>query len=187
MRLALWLAVLFLAASGCFSEPAARNDPPVAVPCPPSCAGNHTLSLVVELVAMGTHSVGTPFPHGAWCLQPQEWSVAATSPRTRAATAELRSTENATLLWVTSGGNGRFHASIDLANRSECQTFRYDPWSIEPDPADGMLDILADGAYEVYVGVEHRRGSCTDFETFHGQAQQGWNAIRRIEDLTRCT
>lgn len=154
--------------------------------CPPHCFEGRRLHLEVVVADRAPRQVGVPFPHGAWCLQPDQWSQQAPAHNATAGLRDAGAGRSGTVLWVASSGQGSVQWSVDVTNRSTCATFRYDPWSIDPDPADGTLDVQADGASPVivYVGDEH--GPCTTYTQYNGTTAAGWSTLAEGWNGTAC-
>jgi hypothetical protein len=186
---AIALVPLLVLAAGCLQPEG--NDPPTgtasdsATPtgamCPPTCFEGHEVRLVVDVSGAG--GVGVPFPHGAWCLQPSEWNLTISG----GASAELRQVDRGTVLWVDNVGQGAVQASIDVKGRATCQTLRYDPWSIEPDPAEDTVDVTSDViGLDVEVQVQDVDGSCFNATVYRGDTRDGWATLQGQTTGTAC-
>lgn len=189
MRIATSVLVIAVLA-GCFGPPHPEGNatttrtttaPPTDINCPPVCFEGHELRLMVDVGGNG--AVGIPFPHGAWCLQPEDWNVTSSDE----STAEVRMSDRGQVLWVQNLGHGTAKAVIDVKDRATCQTLRYDPWSIEPDPADGTLDVNATAAgLDVEVQVQDVDGACFNATVYRGSTVTGWTTFEGLVTGLRC-
>jgi hypothetical protein len=72
---------------------------------------------------------------------------------------------------------------LNLTGHPICQTFRYDPWSTEPDPKDGTLDVHADHAVGLTVTVRTSDGNgCWTTTTYRGTTANGWATLQADDD-----
>lgn len=166
-----------------WTSPGPTADPDAPKMCPPHCFEGRRLHLIVAFDDQGAHQAGVPFPHGSWCLQPSDWSSRGAG---RNATAEVRSVDRGQVLWVASTGQGSVEWWVDVTNRSTCETFRYDPWSIEPNPADGTVDVQADSAARLQVYLDDEHGPCTLVTQYNGTTMSGWATLHESFNGTAC-
>jgi hypothetical protein len=183
MRAALALPLLLaVALAGCSVDthrpPASTSQGPIpsAEPEPDGAV------LQVAFRANATVTVEVPFPHMDSCLQPEHWMNGTT--RADGAVPELREASGersgrVLALAAPGAGDVQWQAEVPLAEHPPCQTLRYDPWSTEPDPQDGTVDVRADGdASGITVLVRWVRGGCGNATLYEGAATaDGWSAL----------
>ncbi|HUR61823.1 MAG TPA: hypothetical protein VM286_05600 [Candidatus Thermoplasmatota archaeon] len=188
MRAACVLLVASLLASGCLYSAPGRNDPQ---PCPPdtyrlgpgACGQYHTYALEVFGFGEGDYSVGVPLPHGSWCLQPEQWVLRGDADN---AVAELRQADRGTVMWITAHGSSHIGWRINVTDVPACQPIRHDPWSIEPDPADGRVEVQAEGAARITVAVSEPDGACAPVTHYAGNVTAGWTPLPQVFQGTSC-
>lgn len=166
--------------SGCTNG---ANDP-VGCSCPPDtypggygCLAVHQIRLFINGEGNGSYAVGVPFPHGSWCLQPEDWKL---DSSTINATLEVREVDRGTVLWLTGHDQSYGSAHIVVEGRATCQTlgFRYDPWSIEPDPADETVEVQVEGsASRIEVTVADAEGACSNATAYAAPVAAGWSVL----------
>lgn len=144
MKAASLAALLVVALAGCSEgDDGPGPDAPKPSSSPPPEGDNGVL--YVEFQSDGPATLEVPFPSLDSCLTPQAWMAGHISATN--ATAHLRNaTDGRTGHVVAISGQGHVTWSAQVELGSRCQPFRYDPWSVDPDPADGVLDVrLASG------------------------------------------
>lgn len=124
-------------------------------------------------------TVAVPFPHGSQCLSKFDWESAKVIADHAQVSWRTVDSEGVTgdVMWVVLDEDGSAYAWLNTTAKPECQTFRYDPWSIEPDPSDGNLTLLlAGGSGDVKVRYTWHPGEyCSTLTTVHATlAQPGW-------------
>lgn len=200
LRAAALVAGLLLA--GCLG--AGEPDPPI--PGDPStvsastttgpgepgacCITSEWVRFRIDIASPGPFAIAVPFPHLDWCLGPDAWLVG-TRTLDGVGNAEWREIDRGDVLWVDGdGGPAAFHElTLNVTMRGRCQTLRYDPWSIEPDLANGTAEAF--GASQrgriltgygnatttedtpttpatVQVTVEHQTATCVRTSRFEG-------------------
>ncbi len=147
---------------------------------PGHCAMGHALQLFISVRAGG--EVGVPLPHGSWCLPPQDWAVT----QSFNATATLRTVDRGQVFWVVAERNGSLTVAINLEGRSACQTFRYDPWSVDPDPQGDAMPINATVATQVSIQVQEVSGYCYSSDPYTGTAGPGWTELPKGQRMMVC-
>lgn len=173
-RLAAALAVAaLLALAGCASNLQGVPDP---IHPPKSLYATFAVHVDANV------TVGVPLPHLDRCLAPEAW--AAGTATARDAKWHLQAVDRGTVLWVEAAGPGSVQLRIGLEDHPPCQTFRYDPWSVEPDPADGTLEVQgAAGAAGLKVEVLEWVGACGDASSYAGAVGgMGWQVLRAQGD-----
>ncbi len=131
----------------------------------------------LRIESSGRGVVAAPFPHLDRCLNTEDWRSAVAT--TSNATVEIRTVDfearTGDLVWGAFDNAGFVELRLDLT-KPACQTFRYDPWSIEPDPSEGNLTVLSDR-----MGLDARvhlevgdGGGCWRHTDFYGASADGW-------------
>lgn len=194
VRVACFLAMACLVASGClFTAPSREGTTTAAMPCPPdtypggpglaACFPYHAYVLEVFGYAEGAYQVGVPFPHGAWCLQPDQWVL---QDGAENAVGELRQVDRGTVAWITAQGSSHIAWRMNVTGKATCKTFRYDPWSTDPDPANDTVEVKAEGAARITVAVSEPDGPCTPVTQYAGNVTSGWTALPKGFTGTSC-
>jgi hypothetical protein len=177
MRAALALASLLLLA-GCFggSNGGTSGDTSSTDPTPEPEDDNGVLYVTFEADAPSTLEV--PFPTLDSCRSPQDWMAGDVTAAN--ATAELRDAgDGRTGKIVAITGQGRVSWSSQIELGPPCQTFRYDPWSIDPDADDGAVEVrLASGSIpHASVLVRSVRETCGNATLYDGVPGAEWSAF----------
>lgn len=186
MRAALALPLLVaIALAGCSGD---THRPPASTSQAPSGTVEpepDSAVLQVAFHANATVTLEIPFPHLDSCLQPEHWMNG--TARTEGAVPELRDasagrTGRVLSLAAPGAGDVQWMSELALADHAPCQPIRYDPWSTEPDPQDGTVDVHADGAEGVVSGltvlVRAVRGGCGNATLYEGAPTAGgWGAL----------
>ncbi|MEA3165939.1 MAG: hypothetical protein QOJ26_808 [Thermoplasmata archaeon] len=98
------------------------------------------LDIVFESNAPATIEV--PFPTLDSCRSPEAWMEG--EPSLQNAVPELLQVDgerNGRVLSLESQEPGRAEFSVQIPLGPACQTFRYDPWTIDPDRDDGAAEV----------------------------------------------
>lgn len=140
-----------------------------------------TLYLHADDVAAFTLDV--PFPHLDRCFSQEDWR-AGIQPGP-AGNLSLVEGERGGVLRLTGSGDLERSARVWLDDKPPCQTLRYDPWSSEPDPADGTLDLRASGSANVRVvlSVSKEDPYCWGWTSFEGAVASGWTTLTAQESM----
>lgn len=199
------LALLALSAlAGCTTAPGDTNStttstdspscdtPTTAHCCPPGerwlaygCTPPPFARLRIESSGRGV--VASPFPHLDRCLDSTDWQTA--TPTSNQAEHSFRHVDvddtSGDLVWGAFDAAGFVELRLNLT-KAQCQTFRFDPWSIEPDPADGELWVFADRAgLNAVVHLEVGDGSgCWHHEEYAGLSRDGWVILHEVPNQT---
>lgn len=139
----------------------------------------------IQVTGEGTYEVGVPYPHGAWCLTSDDWLEGMQETK-NLEEHSARDVERGKVLWLQGRDDARFVSRIDLSNRTECQTLRYDPWSIDPDPAEGSLEATSEDAVTFTIYLRTARGACVDLRQYGGAASGGWSTLPETFNGTAC-
>lgn len=184
MRAALAAAILLaVALAGCSTE-THRPDPTTTGPSetgspPPREPDSGVFQVDFESDAPATLEV--PFPHLDACLQPEDWMNGTASSAN--AVPEVRDASGGRtgrVLAVSGQGAVHWAVQVNLTGRPPCQPIRHDPWSVDPDPADGTVDVrVADGSVvHAAVLVRWIRSGCGEATLYDGRpAGDSWSAL----------
>jgi hypothetical protein len=175
----LWLLAASMLVSGCIQGPAESGDQKMACLEGDDCAFEDQMTVRIAFDGAGPRVLRVPLPTGDWCLQPSQWTL---GPGT--ALGSINQTERGAMLQVAAGGDFRFEAHVKTQGLATCQTFRYDPWTIDPDPADGTVDVHSDAPGRVTFDVEDRRGGCWTTTTYEGAVSAGWTTLQMAADAS---
>jgi hypothetical protein len=154
-----------------------------------SSAGPEEDSAVFQVTVSsdGAAVVEVPFPTLDSCRSPEHWMEG--QPSVQGAIPELRE--------VTGDRTGKVLALSTRAQEAEwwvqiapgptCQTFRYDPWSIEPDADNGTLEVRVTQGQVANVTVLVRQvrdgvGHATRYEGT--PSGNGWTALPATTSYT---
>jgi hypothetical protein len=173
MRLVVAFAALVVAA-GCMDThrpPADTSSSAAPVPEPDSAV------FEVDVDAQGATTLQVPLPHLDMCLQPAEWMAGRVSARN--ATAALQHVDRGQVVAVTGAGTASWSVQLNTTGRPTCQTFRYDPWSTDPDPNGTAVDVRGQGAIaHASVLVRWVRSGCGQATLYDGTPAAGnWTAL----------
>jgi len=176
MRIA-WLVLALVALAGCgqtYRPAATPSDTSSQATVPPE-ADNAVLE--VDVSAAGTTTVEVPLPHLDTCLQPAEWLAGHGTARN--ATAALRSIDRGQVVAVTTTAGGSWSVQINTTGRPTCETFRYDPWSIDPDVNETQVEVRATQGEVAHASVLVRwvRGGCGQATMYDGTPAAGWTTL----------
>jgi hypothetical protein len=155
-----------------FTSGSSSPDPGSACPSRP-CNQGRMWEVEILLPEPAESEVGVPLPTAGGCLRPSQWTLHAEQAHN--ATAEVRTADRGEVLWVRSAGYGSFRASL-RPGAEPCAPGE-DRWSVEPDPAEGVLEVLAAAPARIHVYVHDWDGYCSDTVTFVGEAAAGWSPI----------
>jgi hypothetical protein len=171
------LAVGLLLA-GCFGGDA-PDGPGTTTPEEPE-DDNGVLHVTYE--SNGVSTVEIPFPALDSCRTPEDWMSG--GPDVQGAVPEVRDvtgdrTGRVLALTAPAAGPVSFSAQIPLG--PECQTLRYDPWSIDPDRDDGALEVrVTEGEVSsLSVVVRRVRDGCGEATLYDGTPGTAWTALER--------
>jgi hypothetical protein len=172
-------------------------------PCPEDarageggCESLDSILFDIQMSGSGSYEVGVPFPHGAWCLTGDDWLEG--MQETKALEEfTVRDVDRGKVLWLKGRDTSKYTARIELNNRTECNTLRADPWSVDPDPAEDTLDVQSQQGVTFTIFVRTVHGPCDDNEAadqprsvrvqqFEGEASGGWATIPEKFDQTNC-
>lgn len=134
--------------------------------------------LDIEWHATGAATLQVPFPHLDSCLQPGDWMSG--NQTAHNATAALRTVDRGQVVEVTGLGDASWSVQISTAGRPTCETFRYDPWSIDPDVNGTQVEVQATrGAIpHATVLVRWIRSACGQATLYEGAPGPGaWTAL----------
>ena len=161
-------------------------------PCPPDtrqgtagCEDVDSLLFDIQASGQGAFEVGVPFPHGAWCLTGDDWLEGMQETKSLEEYT-VRDVERGKVLWLKGHDDSRFVSRVDLSNRTECQTLRYDPWSIDPDPADDKIEVSSEQAVTFTIYMRTARSACVDLRQYAGEASGGWTTLPETFNGTAC-
>jgi hypothetical protein len=161
-------------------------------PCPEDtrpgsggCEPFDSMLLDIQVSASGPYEVGVPFPHGSWCLTGDDWLEGMQETK-NLEEHTVRDVDRGKVLWLKGRDDSRYVSRVDLGNRTECQTLRYDPWSIDPDPAEGTVDVTSEQAATFTVYLRTARGACVDLRQYGGEGSGGWITIPETFNGTAC-
>lgn len=191
--LPLTLAVVALLLAGCTKPYDKEGDPGDGVvdctpgidgcPCPEDtrqgeggCDSVDSILIDVHAVGQGSTEVGVPFPHGAWCLTGDDWLEGMQETRSLEEFS-VRGVDRGQVLWLQGRDDSRFVSRVDVTNRTPCETLRYDPWSIDPDPAEATVEVTSQDAVSFTIYVRTARGGCVDLRQYAGDADGGWTTL----------
>lgn len=135
--------------------------------------------LHVTFEAGGTSTLEVPFPSLDACLTPENWMA---GNITGNAETELRDASDGRSGKVLAlAGTGSVSWSSQIALGPPCQTlgFRYDPWSIDPDAADGTTEarVSSGSVAQASVLVRYVRDTCGNATLYEGEPGSGWTAF----------
>jgi hypothetical protein len=138
--------VLFvsLALAGCSidthrPDPTTSSGPEPATPSEPE-GDSGVLDIVFESGATAT--VQVPFPTLDSCRSPEDWMGGEpTLQNTRPELLQVDGDRSGRVLSLASQEPGRAEFSVQIELGPACQTFRYDPWTIDPDRDDGSVEV----------------------------------------------
>ena len=189
LPLALAALLLSLAVAGCSYETGRPDDSPS--PGDGTTTGDGDGSddnsgvLSISFEATGPATLEVPFPSLDSCQAPEDWM--GSEPTVQGAIPELRNatgdrTGRILALTAPAAGSVSWMAKIQL--RPQCQTLRFDPWSVEPDEQDGALVVhLVDGEVTgLMVLVRQVRDCSGEAALWEGNATLG--AWSRLEGRT---
>ncbi len=121
----------------------------------------------------GAGRIGVPFPHLDRCLSAEDWGGA----WDRQAPTTLVTSDRGDVVQLVAAASSSSERVLNLT-KPTCQTFRYDPWSIEPDPKDGTLEVQADRAIGITVTVRTSDGGgCWTATLYSGATAAGWTTL----------
>jgi hypothetical protein len=181
MRATLLLALLgSLSFAGCYDthrpdDDGLDDDGPTPEP------EGDTGVLQVLFDSAGQTTLEVPFPTLDSCRTPEDWLAG--EPTVQGARQELR---NATgertgrVLALTAMAPGTVSWMVQIPLGPACQTLRFDPWSVEPDPEAETVEVRAtDGdATHVSVLVRRVRDGSGEATNHQGNATAGgWTAL----------
>jgi hypothetical protein len=179
-RLACAASLLLAAvlAAGC-----ATHRPATAgadAPSPTYEADSAVLDVEFSAAGGGSAVLEVPLPRLDMCLQPQEWMNG--TPTARGASAALRQSDRGAVVAVTGSGNASWAVQLATQGRQTCAEFRTDPWSTDPDPGNGTVEVYLDpGAGPVghaSVLVRWIRNGCGEATLYDGVPEPGiWTAL----------
>jgi hypothetical protein len=138
--------------------------------------------LQVLFEATGPTTLEVPFPTLDSCRSPEDWLAG--EPTVQGARQELRNASGdrtGRVLALTAVGSGSVSWMVQIPLGPACQTLRYDPWSIDPDPEADTVEVRATEGQASTVSVLVRRvrdgiGEATNYE---GNATTGtWTALQ---------
>jgi hypothetical protein len=142
----------------------------------------------VAFTADSPATLEVPFPHLDSCMAPQDWMAG--NVTFAGGTAELRNaTDGRTGHVLALSGQGQVSWSSQAALKPVCNTLRYDPWSVDPDPADGTVDVrAAEGTVTApSVLVRWVRDNCGNATLYEGEAGSGWSSLQgRVIPVAGC-
>jgi hypothetical protein len=75
---------------------------------------------------------------------------------------------------------------VNVTDRASCQTFRYDPWSTDPDPTNETVDVQAEGTARITIAVSEPQGACTPVTQYVGNVTAGWTALPKAFEGNSC-
>lgn len=137
--------------------------------------------LQVLFQATGETTLEVPFPTLDSCRAPQHWMEG--EPSVDGARHDLRNVtgdRDGTVLVLTSVGSGQVSWMVQIPLGPACQTFRYDPWSVDPDPDGETVDVrVPEGAASsVSVLVRRVRDGSGEATLYEGNVTAGgWTPL----------
>jgi hypothetical protein len=136
----------------------------------------------VAFRAGGEAALEVPFPHLDACLQPEHWMNGTAG--VQGAVPELRDagegrTGRVLVLRAQGAGEVQWQSQVPLADHPRCETLRYDPWSVDPDPEGESVEVRASGdVAELTVLARWVRGGCGNATLYEGAPSGGgWSAL----------
>lgn len=172
--------VVSLAFAGCTVETHRPDGTATPTPEPTSGPEGDSGVLDVTVESDGAATLEVPFPNLDSCRSPEDWMGA--EPSVTGAVPDLRD--------ATGNRSGRVLVLQTRAERAEwsvqiplgpaCQTFRHDPWSIDPDLDDGRVEVhvTAGDVSLVTVLVRRVRDGAGEATLFEGEPAVGaWTAL----------
>lgn len=172
MRVLLAIALLSVALAGCNvdsrrgGDGATTNEPDTDGNCPggececpagdegirQGCREPDSVVFDVRFESDSPAKLSVPFPHLDSCVTPQEWMAGNVTQE--ADGAELEQVDRGFVVSITGDGSVSWASQLDTADRPTCQTLRYDPWSIDPDPGNNeTVEVLVSDSQVTYVMV----------------------------------
>jgi hypothetical protein len=137
--------------------------------------------LQVTFESSAPAEVQVPFPHLDMCLQPTDWmSAPATASNSTARVLDASDGRTGQVLAVRGTGRVSWAVQLNTTGHSTCQTFRADPWSIDPDPQDTTVDVrVAEGTVSAAsLLVRWVRDGCGDATLYDGTPPSGsWSRL----------
>lgn len=136
--------------------------------------------LDITIESDGAAVVEVPFPTLDSCRSPEDWmrggaSVDGAVPELREPTGDR---SGKVLALSTMAGRAEWSVQIELG--PACQTFRYDPWSIDPDTDNGTVEVhVTHGQVSlVTVLVRRVRDGQGEAVMYEGTPSgDGWSAL----------
>lgn len=129
-------------------------------------------------------TIAVPLPHGSQCLSPDDWEGAQVATHNADVTwrhvDDDGSGNQGHTMWVVLDEGGDAQAVLNTTAKPTCNTFRYDPWSLDPDPpGDNLTVLLASGSGRVAVHyTEHSGDGCaTGTRATTTFTQTGWTTL----------
>ena len=180
MRAILLVAMLCgLALAGCYDT--RRPDAQGSDDGPTPEAEGDTGVLQVLFEATGQATLEVPFPTLDSCRSPEDWLSG--EPTLQGARQELRNAtgdRSGAVLALTAVASGPVSWMVQIPLGPACQTFRYDPWSIDPDPEGETVDVrVTEGSVSsLSVLVRRVRGGSGEATMYEGDVTAGdWTSL----------
>lgn len=162
-------------ASAC--QPAAGERSTTRGPSAPMSPEDDNGVFYVAFCSEGPATLEVPFPHLDACMAPQDWMAGDLSVAGNATVRDAGDGRAGQVLALS--GEGQVSFTSQVALKEPCATLRHDPWSVDPDPADGTVEVRA-AAGEVdspSVLVRWMREGCGNATLHEGEAGAGWSAL----------
>jgi hypothetical protein len=186
MRALALLAVLPFLLAGCASDDAGAPTPTSSTPPPPEPEGDNAVFLVM-FDSEGPATVEVPFPTMDSCRAPPHWMEGnVTSQGATVALGNASDGRSGLVLQVSGSGNVSWSSQVEAG--PQCMTFRYDPWSVDPDPEGESVDVRATQGSPADVSVLVRlvRQGCANATLYEGPVAASWSALTGRTLPTSC-
>lgn len=133
--------------------------------------------LYVAFCSRGPATLEVPFPHLDSCLAPEDWMAGDVAVAGNATVREAGDGRSGRVLALSGEGQASWTSQVALG--PACATLRHDPWSVDPDPADGTVEVRAAAGDVTAPSVLVRwvRGGCGNATLHEGEAGSGWSAL----------
>jgi hypothetical protein len=184
MRAILLLALLSgLSLSGCYDthRPGDGGDGGGDGDGPTPEPESDTGVLQVLFQATGPTTLEVPFPTLDSCRGPQDWMAGQPSvDGARHDLGNITGDRTGSVLVLTAVASGPVSWMVQIPLGPACQTLRYDPWSIDPDPEGETVDVrVTEGeASSVSVLVRRVRDGSGEATMYEGNVTAGtWTPL----------
>ena len=183
---ALLLATLALAGCAGDDAPAPTTTTTTTSLPPPEPEADNAVFLVM-FDSEGPATVEVPFPTIDSCRAPPHWMEGNVSAQgATVALGNASDGRNGFVLQVS--GSGRVSWSSQITPGDRCLPFRYDPWTIDPDPEGETVDVRATQGTPTNVSVLVRlvRDTCGNATLYEGPLSSSWSPLTGRSLPTSC-